>query len=84
MAEPLAVEQPPHDPTDSSSRSSRSPTPVPSLDPERLVLPLEPGAADAEDRPARLTLSSVVASFAVSPGLRNVLAPTISPSRIRP
>ena len=30
-----------------------------------------------------LMLSSVVASFAVSPGLRNVFAPTISPRRTR-
>ena len=30
-----------------------------------------------------LMWSSVVASFAVRPGLRNVLAPTMSPSRIR-
>ena len=39
--------------TASSSRSSRSPTPEPEVrDPERLVLALEPRAADPEDRPA--------------------------------
>ena len=38
--------------TDSSSRSSRSPKPDSEVDAEGLVLALEPGAADAEDRPA--------------------------------
>ena len=39
-------------PTDSSSRSSRSPKLAAEVDAEGVVLALEPGAADAEDRPA--------------------------------
>ena len=52
VAEPLAVEQPPHDPD--GLVESIQPLPeagAPVLDPERLVLALEPGAADAEHGP---------------------------------
>ena len=38
--------------TASSSRSRRSPKPLPNVDAERLVLALDPRAADAEDRAA--------------------------------
>ena len=62
-------------PTASSSRSSRSPNPEPKSSAEGLVLALEPAAADAQDRPARSTAGpAVVASLAVRPGFRNVLA----------
>ena len=80
----LAVEQPPQEPHRLVEAVEPLPEARSEVDPEGLVLALEPGAADAEDRPAaRLRWSSVTASFAVSPGLRNVFAPTIRPSVAR-
>src|SRR6476659_3476901 len=69
--------------TDSSSRSRRSPgppknsMPKPSCSRSNQAPPM-PSTA----RPPEM-LSSVVASLAVSPGFRNVFAPTIKPSRTR-
>ena len=69
--------------TDSSSQSSRSPGSFPKSMPKascsrsNQAAPM-PSTARPPDR-----WSSVVASFAVRPGLRNVLAPTISPRRTR-
>ena len=71
-------------PTDSSRRSSRSPKP----DPQAWIpnaLCSRSNQAPPMPRIARPSLmwSTVVASFAVSPGSRNVFAPTISPTLIR-
>src|SRR5258705_499281 len=69
--------------TDSSSQSRRSPTLLPKSMPKASCsrsnqAPPIPSTA----RPFE-TWSSVVASFAVRPGFRNVFAPTINPSRTR-
>ena len=65
----------------SSIQSSRSPTPLPNSMP--LALCSVSNQAPPTPRIARPSLiwSSVVASLAISPGLRNVLAPTSRPSR---
>ena len=54
---------------------------APEWDPERVVLLLEPGASDPEDRPTARDVVEVVAILAVRAGSRNVLAPTIRPIR---
>ena len=66
-------------PTDSSSRSSRSPKPAPKSMPRASCS--RSNQAPPMPRMARPSLmwSSVVASFAVRPGLRKVFAPTIRP-----
>ena len=68
-------------PTDSSSRSSRSPKPDPKSIPKASCS--RSNHAPPMPRIARppLRWSSVTASFAVRPGLRNVFAPTIRPER---
>ena len=70
-------------PTDSSSRSSRSPKPDPKSSPNASCSgsnqpPPRPRTNRPPDR-----WSTVVASFAVSPGGRKVLAPTSRPRRTR-
>ena len=66
--------------TASSSQFSRSPGELPELDSQPLVLGLEPGATDPEDRAA---VADVVERGDLlrhlTAGLRNVFAPTISP-----
>ena len=47
------------------------------------MLGLEPRGADPEDRPATRDVVKRVAILAMSAGLRNVFAPTISPIRTR-
>ena len=68
-------------PTASSSRSRRSPNPAPKSIPNASCS--RSNQAPPMPRTARPSLmwSRVVASLAVRPGLRNVFAPTISPSR---
>ena len=69
--------------TDSSSRSSRSPNAAAEVDAEARRARARTRRRRCRGSPGRRERwSSVVASFAVRPGLRNVLAPTISPSRI--
>ena len=67
--------------TDSSSRSRRSPNPAPKSIPNASCS--RSNQAPPMPRTARPSLmwSRVVASLAVRPGLRNVFAPTIRPSR---
>ena len=68
-------------PTDSSSRSRRSPNPAPKSIPNASCS--RSNQAPPMPRTARPSLmwSRVAASLAVWPGLRIVLAPTINPSR---
>jgi hypothetical protein len=54
---------------------------APEIDPVGLVLVLEPGPAETE--PGAPAGAVIDAAFAVTPGLRNVLAPTISPRLVR-
>ena len=69
--------------TDSASRSRRSPNPVPKSSPNAACSSSnQPPPSPRIARPP-LMWSTVVASFAVSPGLRNVFAATRRPSRAR-
>ena len=66
-------------PTASSSRSRRSPKPLPKSIPNASCSRSnQPPPRPSTDRPP-LIWSTVVASFAVRPGFRNVLAATSSP-----
>jgi len=79
----VAVEQPAHEPNGLVEAVQPLAEARSEVDAESVVLAFEPGPADAQDGRPSLMWSRVVASFAVSPGLANVFAPTMSPRRIR-
>jgi A/G-specific adenine glycosylase len=83
VSDPLAVEQAAEKRNGLASRSSRSPKPDPKSIPNASCSRSNhPAPSPRIARPPE-TWSSVVAIFAVSPGFRNVLAPTMRPRRTR-
>ena len=82
VAEPLAVEQAAHEPDRLVEPVEPLAEAGPEVDPEGRRARARTRRRRCRGPPGRPQMwSRVVASFAVSPGLRNVLAPTINPSR---